>query len=74
MRTHQHHLISLLLAILCSHNLSYAQIRCGCDRCDDSVLNSLAGGVPCIERIDYLVNQENFTERDACLDVVEEVG
>ena len=49
------------------------QITCGCSPsfCNSTVLNRLTGNVTCGERIEYLMNAENFTELDACLSVTE---
>lgn len=50
------------------------ETRCFCARCNDDILNSLAEGVPCVERIDYLIGlaNEDYTERDACIEVSED--
>lgn len=39
---------------------------CGCLDCTASVLDRNANGYTCQERISYLVEQESFTEHDAC--------
>eukprot|EP00536_Pseudo-nitzschia_multiseries_P007855 jgi/Psemu1/196558/e_gw1.189.22.1 len=42
------------------------ELVCGCDTCNESVWNSYAGVYKCGSRIQWLVNYEGLSERDAC--------